>query len=349
MKIALIGGRDYQQFPTLSYGGVETCVENLAWGLYKENESFVCIVPKRTVIKEYPFEIIESSSPPVPGPVDEIWKFASTLPDLVKSVRPDVIWSQSFWSAQVLQTLGIPIICTWHCFVPKGKKPNENWMKNRENTWYRFISNYQMKQWVYNQTLSEKSFMVHTGVADEEYECDTEKEDYFLWVGGLGWGMHPKGLDTFIRLSKKQRNHRFVAYGTGNAKIEEYLKKLSIKSDNFEYKGALNRGPEHRHAFKKAKAFLMLTNIPEPLGRTNFESMTKGTPVISTCNGALPEIVENKISGMLCKNFKEIESALSISFDYKKVFDYSQKFHVRNEIQLLKKYSANIIGGKTFK
>jgi hypothetical protein len=56
MKIALIGSRDVQQFPTISYGGIETCVENLAWGLQNNNQEFTCIVPRREDRAEYPFD-----------------------------------------------------------------------------------------------------------------------------------------------------------------------------------------------------------------------------------------------------------------------------------------------------
>ena len=140
MRIALIGGRDGQQFPTISYGGIETCVENLAWGLHKNNNDFVCLVPKRDRVLDYPFEIVESSVPPMPGSESNVWPFANSLPDLVRKIDPDIIWSQSFWSAETLQGLGIPIICTFHDILKEGARPNPNWFKSRSNTWYRFIS-----------------------------------------------------------------------------------------------------------------------------------------------------------------------------------------------------------------
>jgi hypothetical protein len=34
--------------------------------------------------------------------------------EILNSERPDMIWSQSGWSADGLKSLGIPIICTIH-------------------------------------------------------------------------------------------------------------------------------------------------------------------------------------------------------------------------------------------
>ena len=126
MRIALIGSRDVQQFPTIAYGGIEACVENLAWGLHNSNNEFVCVVPKRKILQNYPFEIIESDVPPISGPESNVWPFAQSLPSIVKRLNPDVIWSQSFWSAETLKDLDIPIICTFHDFIPSLEKKNAN-------------------------------------------------------------------------------------------------------------------------------------------------------------------------------------------------------------------------------
>ena len=147
MRIALIGSRDVQQFPTIAYGGIEACVENLAWGLHSRQQDFVCVVPQREVVQDYPFEIVESPIPPLSGPEANVWPFARSLPDIVKKLKPDVIWSQSFWSAETLQVLDIPIICTFHDFIPSLEK-KQQWLTFRKNTWYRFISKFQYHHWV---------------------------------------------------------------------------------------------------------------------------------------------------------------------------------------------------------
>ena len=65
MRIALIGNDYIQQFPLIDYGGIETCVENLAEGLHDNNMDFFVVCPKRAVIKDYPFEVYETEEEPV--------------------------------------------------------------------------------------------------------------------------------------------------------------------------------------------------------------------------------------------------------------------------------------------
>jgi glycosyltransferase involved in cell wall biosynthesis len=346
MRIALIGSRDIQQFPTISYGGIETCVENLAWGLHKNNKDFVCIVPKRDVIREYPFEIVESKVSPMSGPEANVWPFAQSLPAIIKSVKPDVIWSQSFWSAEILKTLNIPIICTFHDFVPNAQKKQE-WFTFRENTWYRFISRFQCNQWVdpTAEWQRERSFYLHTGLADEEYGFGSEKEreDYYLWVAGLNWGWQIKGLDIFIDLARRNPHRRFVAFGTGNKSMEEELKRLSREIRGFEFHGELKRGRAHQEAFARARMFLMPTRMPEPFGRTILESMSKGTPVLGSTNGALPELIKDGVSGYTANNIDEMERLLEYEFDYARCFEYSKIFHIDAEVEALVRMSEKII------
>ncbi len=313
MKIALIGSRDVQQFPTLSYGGIETCVENLAWGLHHNNVEFTCVVPHREVRADYPFEIVESDVPPMPGPEKAVWPFANSLPAIIRRVKPDIIWSQSFWSAEALKQMDIPLICTFHDFVPEDQT-KKRWFRFRENTWYRFVSRFQFEQWV-DPTVpwqSQRSLYLHTGLADQEYDFGNahERLDYYLWVGGFSWGWHYKGLNVFVSLAMRNKEKEFIVYGTGDGEIEDELEKLNHRLPNFKFNGPLPRGPVHREAFKKAKLFLMPTRIPEPLGRTNLESMSKGTPVLGTANGALPELIADGISGFSTNDMEQMEALL---------------------------------------
>jgi glycosyltransferase involved in cell wall biosynthesis len=50
----------------------------------------------------------------------------------------------------------------------------------------------------------------------------------------------------------------------------------------------------------KARALLMPIHWEEPFGLVNIEAMACGTPVIGYTRGALPEIIEDGISGFLC-------------------------------------------------
>jgi glycosyltransferase involved in cell wall biosynthesis len=336
MKILLIGNEYYQQFPVLDYGGIEICVENIANGLYQLGFEFEVIVPK--IIKKntlYNFQIHEVEC----GPSNISGVSSKTYIELVKkhilnnNLKPDIIWSQSNWSADCLHDLGIPIICTIHdSNIDMVKSGNIKYYKNVK---YRFVSNFLLEEnfkGIEYSELKNKSFFLFTGLTEDQFIFEQKKDNYFLWVAGLNWGWTNKGLDIFIQLSKDYQKKDFVCYGTGNKDIEQRLKNLNIS--NFHYMGNLERGEKHTKVFSKANKFLMLTRIPEAFGRTTIESISKGTPVIATNIGANKELINENI-GILSNNYQYILQSLEKKFNYSEIFKYSKKFSIKNEINNL--------------
>jgi glycosyltransferase involved in cell wall biosynthesis len=329
VKIALIGNEYEQQFPLLGYGGIETCVENLAKGLAANKNDFFVVCPKREIKLDFNFEILETKEPPAKITQRNPSYFAAEAKKLLKDLKPDVIWSQSNWSTDALQDLKIPIICTFHDSCEK----KFGWVRNYDNVKYRFISKFQYSLWVKEDWEKRKSFICYTGLNDEDFDLELESENYYLWCAGLKWGMKAKGLDIFLKLAELNRDKQFRIYGSGDKEIEDHLISVQSKSDNILYKGELKRGAEHKQAFSKAKFFIMPSQIPEAFGRTTIEAMSKGTPVISTANGASPELIQD--GGFSSNDLEELNKFLNSYKDRRSVFEYSKKFHVKEEIKTL--------------
>jgi glycosyltransferase involved in cell wall biosynthesis len=343
MKIALIGNEYQQQFPLRSYGGIEASVEQLAWGLHKAKADFFCVVPSR--VKEagmdYPFEILEAPFVPSFLSKRSPYEFAQSVAEILKVKKPDIIWSQSHWSIQPLLSLNIPIICTFSDSCPK----QPGWIIPEKNVYYRFVSKFQYKLWVREDWERARSLVIYNGLEDSEYDFGEEPEDYFLWVAGLVWGWHGKGLDVFLELAKRNLEKRFVAYGTGSAQIEQELKNLEKTSPNFRYGGELKRGPGHRETFRKARALIMPTQIPEALGRTILESLSKGTPVIGSGYGSLPEII--KEHGVTSDEIEVLDQALDRKFDRRACFEYSKRFSVNHEVKQMLQATERVLASSS--
>ena len=351
MKICVVGADYKQQFPLLEYGGIEAAFENLCIGLdryFKDEVKFCTIVPK--ILNKngmsYDFNIIEtnyiesaiSKVPPV--------YFANEAKEIIKrgNAKPDVIWSSGDWSVKALHDLKIPIIAT---IMDSGGWEDGKFLY-KEHVFYRFASKFiydlVFKDADSNEQINKikaQSFWCHTGIADEEYLLTEEKENYILWVAGLHWGWQGKGLDLFLEMARRRSEQQFVAYGTGLPQIEEQLKNISKQLTNFEYMGSLARGDQHKTVFKKAKLFTFLTQIPEAFGRTGLEAITKGTPVLGSTKGAVPELYGP--AGICTDDIDVMINTLDTSFNFKHVYTYSQKFHIKNEIQLLLDKSRSII------
>jgi glycosyltransferase involved in cell wall biosynthesis len=350
VKIALVGNHGHQQFPLISYGGVESSVETTAWGLHGAGNDFFCVVPRRgprfplfrrgARSPAYPFEIIETRHGPTGGSRRKARGFIEEAARIAAAERPDVIWCQGHWSVPPLLELGIPILTTFQ--DSHEKRPG--WMTRHENLFFRFVSRFSYELWAVEDWERECSIHQPTGLVDEEFELAADRDDYFLWVAALSWGWHEKGLDLFVELARRNPSKRFVAYGTGKREIEARLRQVERELSNFQFRGELLRGEPHRNAFKRARAFLMPTQLPEALGRTVLESLSKGTPVLGSANGALPELIADGC-GVSTNDFAVLEAALDTDFDFRRSFEHAKLFHVEHEVRKLLRTSENILRG----
>jgi glycosyltransferase involved in cell wall biosynthesis len=355
LKVCIIGNEYVQQLPLINYGGIETAFEGICIGTskyFKDKIKFCAIVPKiltqSDVQYDFPViqaDFIESSKSGLPRTL-----FAQKAAEIIKNsnIKPDIIWAQSAWAANYLSDLGIPMIITIHDSIDWSLFRDDMKLIYKENVFYKFVSKF-IYDYVFQDAdkneeirlVKSKSCWFTGGILDEEYDCQIQKENHILWVAGLNWGMERKGLDTFIRLAQERSDQTFVAYGTGDAHIESHLRDLSSRLHNFEYLGALQRGDIHKQAFKSAKMFALLSQTPEACARTGFESISKGTPILGSTKGSIPELYSPV--GVCTDDFTEMVNVLDTKFDYQSVYDYSQKFHVKNDIQFLLDNSYNII------
>jgi glycosyltransferase involved in cell wall biosynthesis len=351
MKVCIVGNDYKQQFPLLDYGGIEVAFENLCKGVhkhYKDKIKFCAFVPKILENKDttLDFKVIETnyieSSKSGVMPIH----FVTEVKEIIKcsNLKPDVIWSYSNWSAIGLQDLNIPIICT----IMDSGGWEENKFFYKKNIFYRFASKFifdlvfkDAGKFEHINKIKEQSFWLHTGLSDDEYDLESNKEDYILWVAGLNWGFENKGLNIFLELAKRRPDQNFVAYGTGNPELEQQLYNLTKEVKNFNYLGTLKRGEQHQTAFKKAKLFTFLTQIPEAFGRTGLEAISKGTPVLGSTKGAVPELYAP--AGLCTDNIDDMVNYLDVKHDYNKIYNYAEKFHIKSEIKSLVEKSKVLI------
>jgi len=138
-----------------------------------------------------------------------------------------------------------------------------------------------------------------------DFVFNEKKEDYFLWMAGTDWG-NGKGLFTTIQLAKKLRFKLKIAGAGKNLAMIETIK--SMCDDKIEYLGAVN-GAAKAELFSNAKAFILLTQLPDACPLTMSEALLSGTPIIGSVNGSLPEVLNDKVS-ILCHNDAEFAKAV---------------------------------------
>jgi glycosyltransferase involved in cell wall biosynthesis len=153
-----------------------------------------------------------------------------------------------------------------------------------------------------------KTEMVYWGVDTDFYTPGGEKEDYYLWIARF----HPdKGLDWALDLAEilgfKLKVAGSLNFSDHRAFGNRYLKRIE-SIPNVEYVKLPLDSTHHvakRELYRKAKAFLYPVQYQECFGMVVIEAMACGTPVIACPNGAMPELIEDGVSGFLCKDKRE--------------------------------------------
>lgn len=154
-----------------------------------------------------------------------------------------------------------------------------------------------------------KADAVYNGVDFSKYEL-TEKlddEGYLVFLGRI----EPiKGTHTAIEIALQTQKKLVIAgnipedqQGYFDEKIKPFL------GDQISYVGPVNDEQKNK-LLRGASAFLMPIHWNEPFGIVMVEAMACGTPVIGLNKGAVPEVVENGITGFRCNQVSEMIVAI---------------------------------------
>ena len=157
------------------------------------------------------------------------------------------------------------------------------------------------ENWIFvSRTLAQlhgRQRFVLNGVDPAEYIYSETKDDYFLFMSAMDWGIE-KGIETALALSQEIGFKLVVA---GTAISYEIINKVSemCRVANARYVGDV-RGREKAELLAGARGFLFPTRVSEAFGLGMVEAMMSGTPVICSDKGACPELVSADV-GFVCK------------------------------------------------
>lgn len=180
-------------------------------------------------------------------------------------------------------------------------------------------------------------FIINNGADLKNFHFNPKPKNYLLFSGRL---IPEKGPDIAVNIARKlnlplkiigqtlnnyERNKKYW-----DAKIAPYLNNSTSTQRQFSvsnqrlirYHGLIPYNQVSQY-YQDAKILLFPNRWPEPFGLSMIEAMACGTPVIAFANGAIPEIVKDRITGYIVKNEKEMISAV------KKVYSMSEKDYLK--------------------
>ncbi len=159
--------------------------------------------------------------------------------------------------------------------------PEEHYWPNTNFLSQSHARNHNAKHFIYN------------GVDPGHYPFVENKDDYFVFLARTTWRV--KNLKTALVWAKDLGLKLEIMGGSG------------VSRGDIHYNGLVDE-EEKLKLLSRAKALIYPTNWDEPCAAAPLEALACGTPVISSINGCMPELVRPG-TGILCENYDQLLQA----------------------------------------
>jgi glycosyltransferase involved in cell wall biosynthesis len=160
-----------------------------------------------------------------------------------------------------------------------------------------------------HRTLHPK--VIHHGLDLTQYKFEEKKQPYAAFLGRI---CPIKGPHNAIAIAKKAGMPLKIA-GEVQPSFREYFEseiRPHLDGHNVEFVGDVDLAAKNE-LLGQATALLFPIEWEEPFGLVMVESMACGTPVIAFPGGAVEEVIDEAISGRICRNIDEAATALKSS------------------------------------
>jgi glycosyltransferase involved in cell wall biosynthesis len=139
---------------------------------------------------------------------------------------------------------------------------------------------------------------IYHGYPESLFSCNTEPEDYFLYLGRISEEKRP---DHAIKLAGACHIHLKIAAKIDPSDREYFKSRIEPLLDHplVEFVGEVD-DREKSTLLRNAKGLLNTIDWPEPFGLVMIEALACGTPVIVRRCGSSPEVITHGTSGFIC-------------------------------------------------
>ena len=219
-----------------------------------------------------------------------------------QSNRFDVLHSHAYlWGIPLQPFSRTPLIHTTHIV------PDEDSAKLWAAAPQSHVTAISRHQWSAFPNLKPAAVIPH-GVDTTQFTFREQPEDYLLYLGRFVSG---KGPLLAIQTARKL-GLRLVLAGPSNPYFREKIQPL-VDGKTVEYAGFVT-GQDRDRLLGGARALIYPIQYPEAFGLVLVEAMLCGTPIAAMRLGAVPEIIEEGISGFTATSPEEFEAAITKCF-----------------------------------
>jgi len=255
---------------------------------------------------QVPGQLIATQPGPygVNGAIDD-WQLCEWLniaQAVERSAEFDVLHSHAYlWGVPLSRLSRAPMVHTTHIV------PDENAAK----VWSRYpeahVTAISAEQWRTHAPLQPEA-VIHHGVDVAKFTFNAKPSDYVCYLGRFVSGKGPRQAIVAARAA----GVRLLMAGPPNDYFREQVEPM-IDGKTAEYVGFV-KGAERDQLLGGARALVYPIQYAESFGLVLVEAMLCGTPVAATRFGAVPEIVEDGVTGCIVDSKEALSAALPRAF-----------------------------------
>lgn len=211
----------------------------------------------------------------------------------------DVLHSHAYlWGLPLSRISKAPLVHTMHIV------PDDNAAKLRSLYPEAFVTALSEHQWSAYPKLQPMA-VIHHGIDVANFNFNPNPQDYVCYLGRFVSGKGPRQA---IATARKLGVPLKMA-GPAGPYFREQVQPL-VDGRSVEYVGYV-RGAEREKLLAGARALLYPIQYPESFGLVLLEAMLCGTPVAAMKLGAVPEIIEQDLTGCMAESNDEMPEALA--------------------------------------
>lgn len=294
LKIALLS-TPFFTVPPKNYGGLERIVADLAWGLAKAGHDVSVFAPDGSEVEGC--RVVHFGEPIERVEVDWLDAEFSAVNKVAAAIMGDgyeIIHGHNWFGFEYALKAKRPGLKV--CHTHHGGLNMQWWGKEKPAFNLNLFALSNWMQAVY-RSQGFASRPVYNGIPVEEYRYKAKKGDRLLFVGRLDAFKQPW---VAIEVARKAGLGLDIVGGSF-VQDPAYMESIKAGCDGEQIKLHLDAShAEKIRLYREAKAVLFPSKMGEPFGLIVPEANACGTPVIGLKDGAIPETIEEGVTGFVC-------------------------------------------------